>query len=314
MAQTFSFQRSDTIPRQINDTAQPTGEVPHSFKDRLFSTQPGEPDTTMSEQGWGVHGHIREQLEGFQGTQNSLINLSAELLAILATLPQLQKPGNLPEFRENLVTQVSALNNRGRLSGHSQSLMDRCCYALCAALDEGINQTSWGQQSGWENHSLLSRLFQQRNGGEIFFVLLEQARQQPDQQSELLEFIYVLLRLGFQGRYRQHSPASNSSLDLSRLCAELYSEISRIRPPLKERPHPPVSRNWRRLRLFRRTPWLILIPVLLTGGYGATAYWIHDYNTTQAKSLTELKTWSRPAQMMGAIYNSTPEDMESFSP
>ena len=92
---------------------------------------------------------------------------------------------------------VSALNNRGRIRGYAQSLMDRCCYVVCAALDEGINNTGWGRSDGWENYSLLSRLFQQRNGGEVFFVLLDQARQHPDQQYELLELMYLLLRMGF---------------------------------------------------------------------------------------------------------------------
>ncbi|WP_281648363.1 type IVB secretion system protein IcmH/DotU [Parendozoicomonas sp. Alg238-R29] len=315
MGQVFSFQRSDTVPRH-QDAVQDQSSATFAHKD--FADEPTSSATTQTRQNWGIHGHAREELNDFQASNNSLINLSAELLALLVTLPQLHQPLSLAEFRENLVNQVSALNNRGRLCGHPQSLMDRCCYALCASLDEGINQTPWGRKAAWENHSLVSRLFQQRNGGEVFFVLLDQARQQPEQQSELLELMYVLLRIGFKGRY-QHQPDpaltsyQNNSHDLTRLCAELYSELSRVRPAAKERQHPPVNRSWKPLRLFRKTPWLILIPVLLLAGYGVTAFWINDYNS-QPQKLDSLQNWVRPGPGMGTIYNSTADDMEQFQP
>ena len=310
MAQIFSFQRSDTIPRHPEQ--QPAeNSIPSSGNTLSQTTEaPSSQQNT-----WGVHGHVREQLKDFQASDNSLINLTAELLALLATLPQQKRPTHLPEFRENLVSLVSSVNNRGRLCGHPQSQMDRCCYVLCAALDESINKTPWGQKDGWENHSLLSRLFQQRNGGEIFFVLLDQARQQPEQQSDLLELMYVLLRMGFQGRYQNSEHVRKEGHDLTRLSAELYSELRRIRPAPSERPVPSSSRDWKPLRLYRRTPWLVMIPALLMAGYIATAFWIDNYNQTDISGLDTLSTWTAPAQgSSNIIYNSTPEDMERWQP
>ncbi len=314
MAQIFSFQRSDTIPRN------PQG---YQQQNNLQESQPAyykqpEPDnqsfsapagSTMNR--WGIHGHTGEQLNDFRASNNALINLAAELLALLVTLPHQQKPGNLPEFRENLVDRVSAVNNRGRMQGHSQSLMDRCCYVLCAALDEGINSTEWGRKDGWENHSLLSRLFQQRNGGEVFFVLLEQAQQHPEQQFELLELMYILLRMGFQGRYQKLEQHGREGHKLTRLSAELYSDLRRIRPSPKESQQPPSIRVWHPLRQFSRGLWLSLIPVLLLAGYITTAFWIDNSNQARIHGLENLQQWVAPEESsIGVIYNSTEADME----
>ncbi|MGY0217425.1 type IVB secretion system protein IcmH/DotU [Endozoicomonadaceae bacterium StTr2] len=310
MAQIFTFQRSDTIPRTSTGTA--------SQQSQPETEQYAASDLTMNNQSWGVHGHASEQLNDFRASTNNLVNLSAELLALLVTLPQQQRPANLPEFREKLVDRVSALNNRGRMRGYAQSLMDRCCYVVCAALDEGINNTGWGRRDGWENHSLLSRLFQQRNGGEVFFVLLDQARQHPDQQYELLELMYLLLRMGFQGRYQRQGAqggAYGSGHDLTRLSAELYTELRRIQPARKDPQTKQNNKEWRPLKQFRRTPWLILTPALLLAGYIATAFWIDNYNqTTRMNSLDTLQQWIAPdaRQSGGTIYNSTPIDMEQW--
>ncbi|MCL6272126.1 type IVB secretion system protein IcmH/DotU [Sansalvadorimonas sp. 2012CJ34-2] len=308
MAQIFSFQRSDTIPRSSQTSAQASSETNQP------GASAGPTGSAPNHHSWGIHGHAHEQLDDFQASDNGLINISAELLALLVTLPQQQRPTNLPEFRENLVDRVSALNNRGRLCGYPQSLMDRCCYVLCAALDEGINNTAWGRRDGWENHSLLSRLFQQRNGGEIFFVLLDQARQHPEQQAELIELIYVLLRFGFQGRYQNNQQNHQESHDLTRLSAELYTELRRIRPAPTERQAPSTSHDWKPLRLFRKAPWLGIVPVLLLAGYIATAFWINNFNQTVIYGLEDLSVWTAPSQgSSNVIYNSTQEDMEGWS-
>ena len=48
----------------------------------------------------------------FQASENQLINLSAELLAILTPLSQQQQTGNLPELHQYLLKSMSKLHNR----------------------------------------------------------------------------------------------------------------------------------------------------------------------------------------------------------
>lgn len=304
MGQKQSFQRSDTIPQNSSEGIVQQPVADHS-----------EAQATSSEKGghWGVHTQASELFHDFNASNNSLINLSAELLALMVTLPQQQNPASLPELRENLVNRVSAMNNRGRLYGHPLSLMDRASYVICAALDEAINKTPWGRARGWENHSLLSRLFQQRNGGEVFFVLLDQARQQPDPNSELLELMYVLLRLGFQGRYLKAGSYQSENHELSRMAAELYSDLRRVRPAPEGIQAPPATKNWQPLKQYRRAPWLVAVPVLLFAGYVTTLVWVDNYNENRMLGLEALQSWQAPASSDGDImYESTADDMGSW--
>ncbi|MRI32670.1 hypothetical protein EOPP23_06670 [Endozoicomonas sp. OPT23] len=308
MGQRQSFQRSDTIQK---DTPEHSG--------RLSDSHNEEPNSSAEQsEHWGVHTQASELFHDFHASDNSLINLSAELLALMVTLPQQQNPASLPELRENLVSRVSAMNNRGRLYGHPQSLMDRASYVLCAALDEGINKTNWGRARGWENHSLLSRLFQQRNGGEVFFVLLEQAKQQAEPNSELLELMYVLLRLGFQGRYlkagsSQEAGYQSENHELSRMASELYSDLRRVRPAPKGIQPPPPTTNWHPLKQYRRTPWIVAVPALLIAGYLTTFLWVDNYNENRMLGLDALQSWQAPASSEGdMMYESTADDMGAW--
>ena len=315
MGKQYSFQRSDTIPQDASDTSESGyGQPSPGPQDNA------ESGSQRSAGDWGVHTQASELFHDFTASDNSLINLSAELLALLVTLPQQQNPASLPELRENLVARVSAMNNRGRLYGHPQSLMDRASYVLCAAIDEGINKTNWGRARGWENHSLLSRLFQQRNGGEVFFVLLDQAKQQPEPNSELLELMYVLLRLGFQGRYLKAGNVQGESYqsenhELSRMASELYSDLRRIKPAPPGIQSPPPASNWQPLKQYRRTPWLVAVPALLLVGYLTTLLWVENYNENRMLGLDALQSWQAPTPSADdMMYESTADDMESWQP
>jgi type VI secretion system protein ImpK len=74
-------------------------------------------------------------------------------------------------------------------------------YALCTLLDEVAASTPWG--SGlWAKQSLLVLFHNETWGGEKFFVLLSKLAQNPAQNRDLLELLYICLALGFEGRYR----------------------------------------------------------------------------------------------------------------
>ena len=278
MVQFHSFQRSDTV---VHST---TPQPDISPRQVTVNEEPESNDV-------GDYGNTRELFSEFQASSNSLVNMAAELLSILVTMPQQQQPADLPEFREGLVKQVSDLNNRGRLNGYSQRLMDRASYVICAALDEGINNTTWGRQSGWENHSLLSRLFQQRNGGEVFFVLLEQARQQSETQTELMELMYILIRLGFRGRYLNLDEHGRDGHELARMCSELYEELKRQRPATAETPPPESDHSWRALSQFRQSLFLSILPVIVLVAYIATALWINQHTQKDINITRTLQEW-----------------------
>ncbi|MCG8477038.1 MAG: DotU family type IV/VI secretion system protein, partial [Cytophagales bacterium] len=95
----------------------------------------------------------------------------------------------------------------------------------------------WGQQSGWANDTLLSRLYGGRNGGELFYLLLDQAQTQPELLADFLELQYVILRLGFEGRYHNRADTRQA------VCYQLHRILMRVSPrrPLELRHLPAVN-------------------------------------------------------------------------
>lgn len=129
-------------------------------------------------------------------------------------------------------------------------------YVICGFLDEAILNTPWGGDSGWSAHTLLAEFHNEVYAGERVFELLDRMKQDPGRYLPLLEIIYVVLSLGFQGRYRGQQRGLD---DLQRVRSDLYSIIARQRPPYERA----LSAHWRGVqeqgpRLARYLPWWVM--------------------------------------------------------
>ncbi|GAA4649172.1 hypothetical protein GCM10023116_14460 [Kistimonas scapharcae] len=192
--------------------------------------------------------------ERFDLHPNPLINISHEVIAVLAALPRLGYPQDIRQFRLLLLDLVAEVRNRGLFLDYHASVIDKTCFVLCAALDETIMNTDWGEAANWGSNTLVSSVFNQRNGGEVFFDLLDQALRQQMRLVDFLEVQYCLLQLGFRGRYRDmaNSPVSEFSASILKL---LFRHHKDTMLPEKSR-EKPVSHG----RPFRFIPfsWLLL--------------------------------------------------------
>jgi type VI secretion system protein ImpK len=75
-------------------------------------------------------------------------------------------------------------------------------YILCTLLDESAASTPWGSSGAWSGNSLLVQFHNETGGGEKVFQLMSKLAENVDANRHLLELLYVVLGLGFQGRYR----------------------------------------------------------------------------------------------------------------
>ncbi|MFK0572738.1 type IVB secretion system protein IcmH/DotU [Endozoicomonas sp.] len=237
----------------------------------------------------------------FNISSNTLINLSAELLAILTTLSQQQEPGNLPELHQYLLRSISELHNQGLNAGYPPRMMEKTCYALCAAFDEEVMNTAWGQAGCWENHSLVAQLFQQRNAGEVFFVLLEQARQNAPKMIDFIELLYLLLRLGFCGRYQ-----NTDKHELAKLADNLYQEIREHQKPGEQQALPILSAPWRPLKVIRVRYYLPVVVLILGLSGIASHFWIQHINRTYTglSDLQREQVQATPVQLSTSLIHS----------
>jgi type VI secretion system protein ImpK len=88
-------------------------------------------------------------------------------------------------------------------------------------------------------------------GGERFFQLLKKLSQDPGKNIDLLEFMYLCLALGFQGRYRVRPNGLN---ELAEIREDLYHTIRQQR----DRPEPGLSPHWEGLdkSAIEKEPWI----------------------------------------------------------
>src|SRR3954469_6935246 len=120
---------------------------------------------------------------------------------ILAAVPQIRHALRHPDpagLRARLREQVDGFERSAIAAGIADDQMQKARFALCALLDDSAAATPWGRE--WA--SLVAEIDGQDDGAERFFTVLDEMLAAPEGHAELLEFFYVCLALGFEGRFR----------------------------------------------------------------------------------------------------------------
>ncbi len=140
------------------------------------------------------------ETSGFNIT-NPLLEAASPLILLFIALRNTQTAIDAHQLRKNIVTEMNAFAQQAKTSQCSHQLILAARYCLCTALDEAVLLRPWGTQSGWAQQSLLSLIHRETWGGERFFIILEKMASEPKKNLLLLELLYLLLSLGFEGKY-----------------------------------------------------------------------------------------------------------------
>lgn len=176
---------------------------------------------------------------------NLLLNIASQLRATL----QHDDPA---ELRDQLVQGIRAFEARARAAGVAPEKVIAARYALCTLLDEAATSTPWGGSGAWAGQSLLVLFHNETSGGEKFFQLLSRLAENPTKNRDLLEFMYVCLALGFEGRYHL---AENGKSHLEALRERLVQLLGKERGGYER----DLSPRWRPTPA-RRTRILTFLP------------------------------------------------------
>lgn len=134
------------------------------------------------------------------GGVNALI---AAANPILAVVPQIRHALRHPDpagLRARLREQLDEFARGAQAAGIPDERFLVARYALCTLLDDSAAATPWGRD--WAGRGLAAELHPEAGGSDKFFALLEEMLARPGEYPELLEFFYVCLALGFEGKYR----------------------------------------------------------------------------------------------------------------
>lgn len=210
---------------------------------------------------------------------NPLVSAASELLLTIVRFRSTQeKPStaqesfelaghgeNIEHLRAGLEAEIRAFETRAlALSDIEQAQIIAARYVLCTAVDEAISTSLSGENGEWSRHGLLSTFHNETWGGEKFFQILDRCMQQPARNLYILELMYLLLSLGFEGKFgvRERGPIA-----LEALRDKIYKQIRLLRgePPqdLSPKVEPPKGRN----RIHAYIPvWLVLAVFLFAIG------------------------------------------------
>ncbi|RZL65882.1 MAG: DotU family type VI secretion system protein [Variovorax sp.] len=175
---------------------------------------------------------------GELGLLNPLVSAAGKLLVLIGKLRNLVQPPNVPALRASTADAVNRFDAAARRAGVSNESVLAARYVLCTALDEAVANTPWGVQAGWNKQSLLVQFHNETWGGEKVFQLLAKLAQDVPTHRQLLELIYSVLALGFEGRYRV---VDNGRAQLDTVRQRLAELIAKDRPPVEAE----LSPHWR---------------------------------------------------------------------
>lgn len=166
-------------------------------------------------------------LNGFTGS-NRLLGAAFPLLQLFVYLKNHLNDTHPADLQNVIMTEINLFANQAKSLQCPPQLILAAQYCLCTALDEAILLTPWGSQSGWAQQSLLSTIHHETWGGERFFIILEKMALDPKKNLPLLELLYLLLALGFEGKYYNEDRMLREELKhrLYQLIAVYHPEIS----------------------------------------------------------------------------------------
>ncbi|MDX8346871.1 type IVB secretion system protein IcmH/DotU [Cognatiyoonia sp. IB215446] len=145
---------------------------------------------------------------------NPLNAAASSLFLLVGRIRNRAQHGNPGQLRESVVTQIRSFENKALQAGVPAQSVKIARYAICATIDDVVLNTPWGGQSIWAQQSMVGTFHKETHGGDRFFDLLEHLEKEPAQNRDLLEFLYMCLSLGFEGRLRVENRGPEKHLSI----------------------------------------------------------------------------------------------------
>lgn len=189
---------------------------------------------------------------------NALARSGGACFALVRRLSNTPHHDDVAGLRERVLQMVREFEVNARKYGASSEAAYAARYALCSLIDETVLATPWGSQSEWGGETILGTLHDETGGGERFFQILSRMSENPARNLQLLEFLYLCLSLGFQGKF---AVMDRGSAQLEQITQNLYRTIANQRGEAERE----LSPHWRgvtdrRPRVARYVP-LWVVPV-----------------------------------------------------
>jgi type VI secretion system protein ImpK len=228
---------------------------------------------------------------------NPLVDAASVLITVYEKTRQSSNHSNVDGLHQVLVSEIQKFENNARLQGISAEILLAARYLLCTVLDEAVLNTPWGAESLWPQRTLLSTFHNETSGGEKFFLILDRLRNSPMENLQILELIYLLLSLGYEGKYK-FDPRGRDSLQQIR--DDLFATIRSYRGDGERT----LASHWQGLGWVNRSLvsyvpiWVVFVSVavILVITYSGFKYGLHLSSEPAAQQLMEISKISSPTK------------------
>ncbi len=228
------------------------------------------------------------QFKTFYGL-NPLVNAASMLIAVFYKTRRSVTHPNVGGLHQQLAGAIRNFETSAKEKNIRPEIVLTARYILCAALDEAVLNTPWGAESAWTQRTLLSIFHNETHGGEKFFLLLNKMKERPAENLEMLELMYILLSLGFEGKYRVISRGRDM---IEQIRDELFRVVRTNRGDYERS----LSSAWRGLGNAKKTlasyvpMWVIasFVGGILLLGYSGFRYWLYQSTEHVASQLNEI--------------------------
>ena len=152
---------------------------------------------------------------------NRLNACAAPLFALISRIRNRAQHLDPDKLRQSVIAEIRAFENRALQASIPAQTVKVARYAMCATLDDVVLNTPWGEQSNWALQSMVGTFHRETVGGDRFYDVLARLEKQPGENLEMLEFLYMCLSLGFEGRLRVEQGGSDKHLQIRNGLARL---------------------------------------------------------------------------------------------
>lgn len=145
---------------------------------------------------------------------NKLNESAATLFSLVSRIRNRAQHPDPEALRRSVVAEVRAFEARSLQAGVDPQQIKVARYAICATLDDVVLNTPWGGQSQWAQQSMVATFHRETVGGDRFYDLLARLEKDPANSIDLLEFMYMCLSLGFEGRLRVEQGGTDKHMSI----------------------------------------------------------------------------------------------------
>jgi type VI secretion system protein ImpK len=222
---------------------------------------------------------------------NQINATAATLFSLVSRIRNRAQHMEADKLRNSVVAEVRNFETCALQGGVEAANVKVARYAICATLDDVVLNTPWGGLSGWAQQSMVGTFHKETVGGDRFYDLLARLEKEPSKNIDLLEFLYMCLSLGFEGRLRVEDNGSDKHLQiragLARIIRAQRGEVERdLSPHWKglQIPHKVLS-MWKPV-------WITSagLAVVLTGMFMTMSYMLNQSTERVLGQMSVLNT------------------------